>query len=935
MKTKLILFLALLALCSSGVRATITQPTLTTDVNNPHYYTIKNKRSNKYATYTGPNSQLSQISSPNYASLWYFVENGTGVNIVPALDPTVKLQSTTSATSDGIVWYLKESYNAGYFCVSKSSTDVTGGETTTADCWDDQGSNTTIGYWKNVKNDAEGTSWVIEASAITLSEVIGYRRDQILPTINALPELLRPAEKMTALNSAATDADFREAVANFSANVTLKCRSDKYLVVGNTAGSFVSTPSNNEEIIQLVSVGDGSFYIRGYISMKYMGDVQESVAINTEPDSNTPYYIQAYNGYTVARPTKYTDSGRHYIHNGGSGCVGWQTNAANTQFTLEFAELPAGYCGVTYNIKLNDNVVATVNERQLIGAATAVPSGYLRDYTTYAYDVATIPDASSTTVTATATVSGLPFKISTDYNNATWYKMQLHTGWQNYVSMKEDYTISWASGSKSSDEYYWAFFGNPIEGFNIINRAAGNSMYLTSTNPVTVSTTATAWTLNYKDATHFGLSDDSRGSSKYANGQDNTLKFWWDFDNGSQFWITEVSEDELEFVDDIKELESYTYGDNIGQYSFTGVYAELKGLETSKISELKASGYTSANLTTAQGYLTATVINQPVGKFIRMYNAADARYWGVSASSGYTKTEPNIQDAGIFYINDIGGTNHVLNYQNGLYVANNAGALNAAVGNTGATFTFSESATKGRYYVHNGGGYLVSWHHNDIGYHIDRLGALSSEVNKSYGTWEIAEVLSLPVTLSNIEGHGFASFYTPVGISSLPDGVKAYIASVDGDRIRFTNITDIPANTGVILYQPTYTEGAVNLTIGDASSTTTGNVLNGIVASTPLATVKTDLSATNILTMQNDGTKGLGFYQYNGTNLNGFRVFVDSNDAVGVKSFVFDFDDDDATGIVSLLEKTEEGTAIYNIAGQRLSKMQKGINIVNGKKILK
>jgi hypothetical protein len=27
--------------------------------------------------------------------------------------------------------------------------------------------------------------------------------------------------------------------------------------------------------------------------------------------------------------------------------------------------------------------------------------------------------------------------------------------------------------------------------------------------------------------------------------------------------------------------------------------------------------------------------------------------------------------------------------------------------------------------------------------------------------------------------------------------------------------------------------------------------------------------------------------------------------------------------------------AIYNLAGQRMSKMQKGINVVNGKKILK
>ena len=30
-----------------------------------------------------------------------------------------------------------------------------------------------------------------------------------------------------------------------------------------------------------------------------------------------------------------------------------------------------------------------------------------------------------------------------------------------------------------------------------------------------------------------------------------------------------------------------------------------------------------------------------------------------------------------------------------------------------------------------------------------------------------------------------------------------------------------------------------------------------------------------------------------------------------------------------------QSDAIYNLAGQRISKMQKGVNIVNGKKILK
>ena len=44
------------------------------------------------------------------------------------------------------------------------------------------------------------------------------------------------------------------------------------------------------------------------------------------------------------------------------------------------------------------------------------------------------------------------------------------------------------------------------------------------------------------------------------------------------------------------------------------------------------------------------------------------------------------------------------------------------------------------------------------------------------------------------------------------------------------------------------------------------------------------------------------------------------------------FLDFDATGIVSPFEETEDGAAIYNLAGQRLSKTHHGINIIGGKK---
>ena len=83
------------------------------------------------------------------------------------------------------------------------------------------------------------------------------------------------------------------------------------------------------------------------------------------------------------------------------------------------------------------------------------------------------------------------------------------------------------------------------------------------------------------------------------------------------------------------------------------------------------------------------------------------------------------------------------------------------------------------------------------------------------------------------------------------------------------------------------------------------------------------------------------------TTLGAFRAYFQLNNGLevgtsaGVKEFKLSFGDseDSADGIGEIdsltpaLSKGEE--AIYNLTGQRLSKMQRGINIVNGKKIFK
>ena len=77
----------------------------------------------------------------------------------------------------------------------------------------------------------------------------------------------------------------------------------------------------------------------------------------------------------------------------------------------------------------------------------------------------------------------------------------------------------------------------------------------------------------------------------------------------------------------------------------------------------------------------------------------------------------------------------------------------------------------------------------------------------------------------------------------------------------------------------------------------------------------------------------VGFYKAGtGTTIAAGKAYISSS--AGVKAFYFD--SDDATGIEETLSNSPfKGENIYNLAGQRVSKMQKGINIVNGKKILK
>ena len=86
-----------------------------------------------------------------------------------------------------------------------------------------------------------------------------------------------------------------------------------------------------------------------------------------------------------------------------------------------------------------------------------------------------------------------------------------------------------------------------------------------------------------------------------------------------------------------------------------------------------------------------------------------------------------------------------------------------------------------------------------------------------------------------------------------------------------------------------------------------------------------------------DGDDGLGFYKAKNNPVATDRAYIHVPVSVNVKCFLLDLEND-PTGIESIQNskfKIQNEAAIYNLAGQRLSKMQKGINIINGKKVLR
>ena len=186
--------------------------------------------------------------------------------------------------------------------------------------------------------------------------------------------------------------------------------------------------------------------------------------------------------------------------------------------------------------------------------------------------------------------------------------------------------------------------------------------------------------------------------------------------------------------------------------------------------------------------------------------------------------------------------------------------------------------------------------------------------------------ISINLVKATLNATGYATFASTYPLDFTNSNIKAYIATAAaGSSVSLSAVNKVPANTGVVLnYSGEITEN-IPVFDGTGADDVSDNLL--------LVSDGTVTGGTGIYALANKN-HGVGFYLVNNsvTIPNG-KAYLQTT--ANTKEFLnFDFRDDE-TGINTVNgSELMVNSPIYNLSGQRMSKLQKGINIVNGKKVL-
>ena len=198
--------------------------------------------------------------------------------------------------------------------------------------------------------------------------------------------------------------------------------------------------------------------------------------------------------------------------------------------------------------------------------------------------------------------------------------------------------------------------------------------------------------------------------------------------------------------------------------------------------------------------------------------------------------------------------------------------------------------------------------------------------------WDSKTYSIEPFINKTITDAGYATIASEgmLNLANIEGGLVGQIGTMSGNTVNFTDVNDVPANTGVLLKGAAgeYKIGFVN----ESSTAVSNNVLVGVTEATQIGAATTD-GKTNFVLM--NGNSGVGFYKVSddGFTVGANTAYLSTAISENAKSFIA-VEGGETTGISTIDNGQLTMENVYDLQGRKVMNPTKGLYIVNGKKVV-
>lgn len=181
---------------------------------------------------------------------------------------------------------------------------------------------------------------------------------------------------------------------------------------------------------------------------------------------------------------------------------------------------------------------------------------------------------------------------------------------------------------------------------------------------------------------------------------------------------------------------------------------------------------------------------------------------------------------------------------------------------------------------------------------------------------------------ATIGATGWTTFASPLALdlSSL-SGTAYYASAVNTTSVTMTETAQAAVAAGEGIMLKGNAGDVISIPVVATGTAISGNKLVGCTAETVLP-----VNANYYVLVNNGGTAEFQSLEENGATIPAGKAYLDATSA-GARSLDIVFGD--ADGITAIDNAQSTGNAMFDLSGRRVAKAQKGIYIVNGKKVVK